>query len=203
MSVGNPVSKWNYASRLSAAIAYMGLHQGDAVSLTLFSEKDIHSIPASRRPSHLQVITDLLTNTTPHDETNIACSITPAIERLKRKGIVIIISDMIDELGATIEALRLLRGRGHDVVVLQLLAQEEREFPYKNEMLFIDPETNNEVRMNGGYVRLQYLEELNKHNAKLKDACQDMGITVSDLSTAVPAHIAIASFVAQRKGARL
>lgn len=172
MSFGTvPLSKFAYASVVAAAIAYIALEQRDAVGLILFNERMLNYIPPRMHPAHFSVIVRALETTRPHGYTNFGNAIFELGERLKRRGLVVLLSDLIEEDGSFQTALSFLRHRKHEVIAIQLLDPAEIELPFDEPSLFQDLELQRTLPADPTLIREAYKSEVENFIANCKEMC--------------------------------
>ncbi len=158
---GAPLSKLDYAKHLAAALAYLFVKQGDAAGLVTFDTATRGFIRAGSRPSQVRRILEELHATTPGKDTNVAGVLHDVAERIPRRGLVILISDLFDDPEKIVEALHHFDFRQHELVVIHLLAEEEITFPFKSFQRFRDLEgVQPMLRIDPQAVRATYLERL-------------------------------------------
>ncbi len=195
------LSKFDYARFLAASLAHLMLHQQDAVGLVTFDTKIRRYIPARSRISHLRAILEELSGTVAGNETNLAPIFHDIAERVHRRGLVIIISDLFDDPEQIIKALHHFRYRKHEVIVLHVMAEEELEFPFEGQVLFHDLElAGPDVQFDVRAIRAAYLDEVRSFIHRLEVGCGQMSIDYVPLSTARSFDVALAQYLAHRRG---
>ncbi|MCX7804675.1 MAG: DUF58 domain-containing protein [Planctomycetota bacterium] len=197
------VTKFEYARCLAAAFAYLMLKQGDAAGLSLFSSRETVSIPARRGFLHLRRLLSELAAARPGAGTDFGTGLGMAPERMRRRGIVVLISDMLDDPDRILDVIKGFRYRGHEVIAFRLLTPEERDFPYRDNFEFVDAETGDKLTAQGSYIRQAYLGALAAHTEKLKQGCRDMGADFVELTTDAILSNAIAAYLAGRRSTRV
>ncbi len=120
------ITKFRYATLLAAALAYLMTRQQDAVGLAIFDEKLRTFYPPRLKASYLREILKVLQQTEPSNTTHTQVALRNVLERIKRRGLVIVISDFLDEPKEVITSLKLLRNAGHEVIAFQVLDPVER-----------------------------------------------------------------------------
>ncbi len=197
------ISKFRYAQFLAAALAYIILHQQDAAGLVTFDNKVRSFVPPKSTPSQLMRILRTLDETSAENESGLAPILHEVAERIDRRGMVIIISDLFDKADSIIEALHHLRHKRHEVILLQVMANDELDFPFRKWSLFENLERNSErIKLDPALMRSTYLENLARHEQQIKDAIAKMNITHTLLNTSQPFDSALISFLARRMGRR-
>jgi len=127
---GRRLSKFEYARHLAASLAYLMINQQDAVGLVTFDAAVRRYVPARSRPTHLRILLDEMYQTQASDVTRIAPVFHEIAERVHRRGLVIIISDLFDDPEELLNALHHFRYRKHEVVLIHVMAEEELTFPF-------------------------------------------------------------------------
>jgi uncharacterized protein (DUF58 family) len=196
---GDPLSKFAYGRLLAASLAHLMIHQADAVGLVVHDDQVRRYIPARARPSHLRVLCEELVGHEPGAETALAPVYHDVAERIGRRGLVIVLSDLLDEPDALLEALHHFRYRKHEVVVFHLLAEEELTFPFDRPTVLHDLEpTGLRRRLDPRAIRSAYLDQLRAHLRTIEQGCGRMHVDYVPLSTAEPFDQALAEYLARR-----
>lgn len=196
------IQKWLYARSLAAALAYLMVHQGDAVGLAVYRDGTPDVIPPRGGTVHLNAVLRQLAATEPQGQTNTASGLASLPERLARRGLVILIGDLLDDTARTIEVMKNFRLRGHELIVFQVLTPEERHFPYRENYEFVDAETGEKLSAQASYIANAYRQALAQHNEALKSFCRQNDVDLVELDTAENLATALVGFLNRRKGAR-
>jgi len=198
---GERLSKFQYAQYLAASLAHLMIHQQDAVGMVTFDTQLRRYIPARSRNSHLRVLLDELSNTAPGEETSLAPIFHDVAERINRRGLVVIISDLFDELDPLLQALHHFRYRKHEVLLLHVVAEEELTFPFDQWSVFKDLEVSSRhVQLDPRAVRAEYLDRVRKHIRRLEMGCGQMGVDYVPMVTHQDFDVALAQYLAHRRG---
>jgi uncharacterized protein (DUF58 family) len=176
-----PLTKLQYASYLAASLAYLMTFQHDAAGLVTFDFKERDSIPPKQGPGHLRVLMQCLEKTTPGGETTLAQVFHRLAESIKRRALVIVLSDFFDDPDRLIASLKHFRHKKHEVLALQILDPAEVTFPFDDVTRIEDLETAREVTSDPVSFRNAYLDEFGKFQGLLRAGCRGAGI---DLVTA-------------------
>jgi uncharacterized protein (DUF58 family) len=195
---GEGPSKFEYASWVAASLAHLVLRQRDAVGLTLFDDRVRRSVPPSSSPGHLGSIVAALENPGLAEKTNAGSVLHEFADRLKRKGLVIIISDLFDDIERVKRGLRHLRHRGHEVIVFHILAHDELVFPFERLTLFEGLEGLPEKLAHPRTLRDAYLAELEAYLSAVRRACRDDRIDYVRIDTESKLDVALSSYLAAR-----
>jgi len=168
-----PWSKLEYGSFLAASLAYLMAMQHDAVGLISFDTKVRDRIPPRQGPGHLRVIMEKLEQTSPGGETGLADTLHELAESIKRRALVVVISDLFDDAEGLVSALKHFRHKKHEVVVFQTLDPAELNFPFDDVTRIEDLENGREVTSDPRAFRKAYLEELSQFLAAVRQGCLD------------------------------
>ena len=150
------VTKWRYASVLAAALAHLVVGQGDTVGLLAMTGERMTYLPAKGGRPHLWSLIATLDRLAPSGTWSPARGITRGAELLKRRGVVIVLSDFVDAEQDTQRELRRVASHGHDVAMLQVVAPDEERFPYRGDIEFEDLETHDRQLLDAGAVAPDY-----------------------------------------------
>ena len=192
------VTKLEYGSMLAGSLAYLMQRQRDAVGLTTFDDAIVTMLPPSARPSHLRSLLVKLDRMALGKQTNVAKPLHQLADGMAKRGLVILISDLIDEPGGVIEGLRHFRFRGTDVVVFHVMDPAELTFPFTRASRFRDLEGGDELMAVPSVVREQYLGELNGTIDRYKRELGGAGIDYRLLDTSEPLEFALMSYLSTR-----
>jgi uncharacterized protein (DUF58 family) len=142
---GAALSKFDYAATLVVSLAILLTRQQDPVGMVLFDEEAGRSLPPSATPAQVTVMTDLLRDCSPGRKTELGGLLRSLTDRVKRRGLVVIVSDLFTELGDFFDGLNRLRFLGHEVLVLQVLDRDELTLPFDGPTIFRDIEGDEEL----------------------------------------------------------
>lgn len=192
------VTKHAYAVSLAAALAYLMHRQRDAVGLVAFDDDIATEVPVSGRPGHLRRVLAALDRLETGRRSDVARPLTRLAEALTRPGLVVVVSDLLDEPEAVLRGLRHLRSRGADVIVLHLLDPAERDFPFRRVTRFRDLETGAEVRTLASRVRAPYRQAMDELVAAYERDLRLADVDYHRLDTSKPLDGALRSYLAAR-----
>jgi uncharacterized protein (DUF58 family) len=196
---GRTVSKFEHARRLAASLAYLMISQRDAVGLVTFDDSVRAMIPARSAPGHFSVLCKALEDTKTGGETPLSGILHTLAERIKRRGLVVIVSDGFDDVDELTGALRHLRHRHHEVLFLHTLAPEEEEFPFRRPSRFRSLERlGHDLRVDPVSLRRAYLERFNAFCDTLKERTRAMDADYHRASTAEPIETTLLDYLASR-----
>lgn len=192
------VTKWHYAQMACACLGHLLLRQRDAVGLAIVREKLYNYVRPLPRASHLARIINVLENTDAIGDSTLSDSLLELTNRLKRRGMVILLSDCFGDVQQLKHVLSQFRARGHDVMVFQILAPEELSFPFRRESFFQDLELPRRLQINPNSLRKQYLAEFQKFQEELRTAMTDSGVDLVTLTTDQDLGEALARYLRRR-----
>jgi uncharacterized protein (DUF58 family) len=179
------VSKWRYAQMAAASLAHLLLRQRDSVGLAIADNSSLLDfLKPQPRSSHLARMLDLLGRRRPGGPSALADVLSPLMGRLKRRGMVVLLSDCFGDVDALKKSLEQYRFFGHDVIVCQILAPEELTFPFRREAFFQDLELQGRLQINPNTIRKAYLKEFQAFMDRLRAAMTDIGVDLMTFSTA-------------------
>ena len=195
------MSKFRYAQFVCACLCYLVLHQQDSAGLITFDSTVREYLPARSNPTHLMRLLRALDGTRPADESGIAPILHEVAERVPRRGMVIVVSDLFDRVDALVEAMHHLRHRRHEVLLLQVMADDELTFPFRKWSLFENLErASHRVRLDPATTRAQYLENVGRHQKTIRDAAARLNISHALLNTRRSFDEALTGYLAARVG---
>ncbi len=197
-SAGN-LTKFAYASYLAAALSYLMIKQQDAVGLTLFDERITSFLPPHATRTYLRQILLSLQRATTGGKTGTASSLHQVAERIKRRGLVIVISDLLDEPRDVMTTLKHFRHRKHEVIVLHVLDPLERSFAFGNDAAFRDLETGERLTTQPWHIQRAYREAIAAFVDHYKRECREHGVDYVLLDTATPFDVALTEYLNKRR----
>jgi uncharacterized protein (DUF58 family) len=199
MSYGSRgMTKFEYAACLAASLGYLMNRQRDAVGLTAFNDRLVSMLPASARPGHLRALLLSLDRLSTGEPTNVSKPLRQLADTLKKRGMVVVISDLLDDPDAVIRGLKHFRFRGTELLVFHVLDPDEIEFPFDRATRFEDLETGEEVRAVPAAVRAHYLKEMGALLGRYKRELGASGIDYQLLTTAQPLEMALLAYLSAR-----
>jgi uncharacterized protein (DUF58 family) len=191
-------SKLNYGITLASALAYFIMRQRDAVGLITFDEKLREYIPPKCRQPHLMHILRTLAQLKPGTTTNAVKPLTDLAASLRKKSIVLFITDMLDDEVRVISTLQNLRAMGNDVIAFHVMDTAELNFPFNEASEFIDMESRESYITTPASIRKAYLSNLREFLDYCKKQCQSSGVDYCLLNTADPLDEALSSYMSKR-----
>jgi uncharacterized protein (DUF58 family) len=196
---GGIMTKLDYAGLLSGALSYMMLRQRDAVGLVTFDEQLRRYIPPRSKSGHLHVLLTEIAAQTPSEKTDIAGALHEMAERIKRRGLVIVMSDLLDDAANVVSGLRHFRYNKHEVIVFHILDPRERDFAFGSEAVFKDMETGEEMSTLPYQIRRHYSRQVTAFTGEITSACRQSNIDYHPIDTATPFDKALYAFLSKRE----
>src|SRR5258708_9418704 len=192
-SIGH--TKAQYANTLAATLAYFLNLQGDAVGLLTFDEQIRAYLPARHRPGHLRHLMLKLEEPVAGAATDLAVPLHRIARTVKKRALLVMISDLLGPIGTLEKDLTALTACGHEVMLFHLLDPPELPFGFEKAVTFHDVETGRRLFVDPTAARKDYLKQLENHNATVQSACQRLGIGYSRLGTDRPLELALFDFL--------
>lgn len=192
------VTKLEYGSFLAAALGYLITRQRDAVALMAFDERIVSMLPPSSRPGHLRSLLVTLDRLELGRRSDVSKPLHHLADALGKRGMVILISDLLDEPSRVVNGLKHLRFKGLDVIVFQLLDHDELTFPFDRVARFRDLETDDEVMAAPPAVREHYLRQMTDLIELYRRDLRVAGIDYQLIDTSRPLDFALMSYLATR-----
>lgn len=194
------LSKLDMANRLSSILAYLAVKQGDAVGLTLCRADGTLVVPTSRRPAHLQVIYDQMRTAEPTGATHLVNALHTMAEKIPRRGLVLVFSDLFTDVAAFSEALLHLKYRKHDVAVFHLMDPLELSFAFDRPTRFVDMEGGCSIVAEPSLISVEYHRALDIFLEKVKHSCLDVNADYRLVRTDQSLEEVLREFLVQRLG---
>ena len=191
-------SKADYGSTLAATLAYFLNMQGDAVGLATFDDKVTDYLPARNRPGHLRQLMLTLEGAPQGTATDLISPLEHMAQMLNRRGVVVLLSDMLAPLNELGKNLGQMRARGHEIIILQILDRTELELNFEGPLLLKDLETDRDLFIDPKQAVGRYLEKLQDHIGGIKKICANHGIQHQLLPSDEPLEFALLEFLNSR-----
>jgi uncharacterized protein (DUF58 family) len=196
---GAPLSKLAYGQCAAAALAYLVLHQRDAAGLVTFDEEIRQLIRPSSTPTQLKQLLGVMEETTPARKTRTGPIFHDLAERFARRGIVVILSDLFDDVEAMLAGLKHFRHRRHDVILFHILDPAEIDFPFQHITMFKGLEALGEVVTEPRSLRAAYQQEMQSFLRRVRTGCRAQQIDYLTVRTDQPLDAVLAAFLSARK----
>ena len=193
------MTKWTYAATVAASLAHLLIHQQDAVGLSLFDNELRRQLPVSTNRLSMRDIAGTIESTSPRDVTGVKAVFPRLAGSVPRRGMVVIISDLLMNVDDLIQGLQRFRYARHDVIVLHVLDRDEIEFPFVDRTLFEGMEqVGQELLTDPQTLRGAYLDALGGFLRRVRGACLNLRVDYALLSTADGLDVALSTFLAAR-----
>ena len=193
-----PESKFAYARRLAATLAYLAMHQGDAVGLTCCAGEIVRDIPPRRNPSHLQNIFNALADTAPTGETGLIEAMHVLAEKIRRRALVVVFSDLFSDPAELLRCFQHLRFRKHDLAVFHLLDRMELDFKFDRPIRFVDMETSASIVAEPGLIYPRYRAALDEYVERMRKGCREFKVDYRLVTTDQNYEKVLADFLLAR-----
>lgn len=196
------LSKLEYACFLAASLAYLMVRQQDSVGLVVFADGIQQHLPAHSTTAHLNEVLRTLEGVEPRAETDLAATFHQLAEMIKRRGLIVILSDLLDDEREVLRALRHFRHRRHEVIIFHLLDPAERRFPYERLSDFVDLETGARLQVDPRFVRREYLRQVEAFIDTYRQGATESNIEYVLAQTDTPYDRLLLAYLARRSKAR-
>lgn len=201
-SAAQPPHKLMYAVHLAAALGYLVTHQQDAIGLAVVGAGLQTLLPARSRRADLVHMLATLETVAPAGETGLAAGLHEALSRIPHRGVLVVMSDLLTEAEAMMQALHHARYRGHDVIIMHVLDAAEVHLPFDGALILEDPETGERMEVDADGVRERYRQAIEAWRAELKQRIAAMRGDYVALDTSMPFDKALVEFLIQRSKRR-
>jgi uncharacterized protein (DUF58 family) len=198
-SDGVPLTKLEYASFLAASLAYLTAFQHDAAGLVTFDAAVRDRVPPRQGSGHLRVLMEKLEHTQAGAETAVSAVLHESAESLKRRSLVVVLSDLFDDPAALVGALKHFRHKKHEVLVIQVLDPAEVTFPFDDVTRIHDMETGREVTSDPRAFRKAYLDAVNGFLDAVRGGCRSAHIDYALAQTDRPFDEFLGAYLARRQ----
>ena len=195
----NKISKLEYAKLISASLGYLMLKQQDAVGLTLFDDRIRVNIPARSKRSHLNVILSKMEKIKAGPETRMAPVLHSTAEVIKKRGLIILISDLFDNQEEVLSGLQHFRYKGHEVIVFHIMDPQEMKLDFSQRTRFRDMESGEEIITDPWHIQKDYQRDMEQFCDNYKIQCRQNNIDYVQLATDSPLDMALSEYLLKRK----
>lgn len=192
------LSKLEYAQCLAAALGTIVLQQRDSVSLTTFDNHICQFVRESNNASHTRQLLQAMQQFQPKHRSALGQVLHEFSQRIKRRGIVVLLSDLLGDINDLISGLKHLRYQRHEVLILHVLDSAELEFPFRQATLFRGLEALPEVLAEPRSIRKAYLAELQQFLQSIESSCRSLQFDYALLSTDRPFDEALRRILSER-----
>ena len=201
MQYGNgPLNKFEYAATIAASLSYLVLQQQDAVGCITFDDKVRMRVPIRSKRNHIHSVIDSLDTQSPSDKTDMYAVMREIAETVPRRGMIMLISDLLGDIEGTIKGLKLLRQRGHDILVFHVLDDDELDFEFNGAMRFDGLESDDFLNCNPRALREGYLTALNEFLTDIRRKCASNAVDYALIRTSDPLDAVLAKYLSRRLG---
>ncbi len=195
-----PLDKYEYGCTIAASLAYLLLRQQDAVGCVAFDDAVRVKVPQRTKRSHLNSIVQALAASEPREKTEMLSLLRAAVEAYPRRGLMILVSDLLVERTGLFKGLKLLRQHGHDVIVFHVMDDQELDFSFNGPTRFEGLELSERLACNPRALREGYLQALGAYLDEVRRGCARDGVDYVQLRTSQPLDAALAAFLSSRQG---
>ncbi len=194
------VSKADYASYLAAALAFLLINQRDATGLILFDDRIQKQLPPRSVASYLSPLLTNISNTEYGADTNISRVLHDIAEQIQRRGLLILISDLLDDPESVLKGLKHFRHDQHEVLVFHIIDAQEMAFNFSGDIIFEDLESNEKIKTQPWFIRDAYRENFNRFLEFYRINFSNNKIDYQPLMTDTPFDKALTKYLLKRKG---
>jgi len=195
----NKISKLDYGNYLSAALAYLMINQQDGVGLTLFDNQIQKFIPPRSKPSHINTILTQLDKIGSSKDTDVGIVLHEMAERIKKRGLVILISDLFDETENIMKGLKHFRHNKQEIIVFHIMDRKELDFNFTNRTKFKDMETDEQITTEPWKIRKVYQQAIRSYQDELRLRCREQKIDYVPLFTDQNLDLALNEYLKKRQ----
>ncbi len=196
------LTKYEYACQLAAALSYLLLRQQDSVGITTFDSEIRSRVPSSSKQNHLHAILSTLEHDQPAKKTDLQHMLAQVADEQTRRGLIVVISDLFVDRDGLFKGLKLLRTRGHDVMVMHVMDDQELDFNYAGTTKFEGMEEAGDLICDPRSLRDGYVEAVTKFVEELNRNCARQMIDFQTIRTSQHLDAALAYYVTHRVGMR-
>jgi uncharacterized protein (DUF58 family) len=194
------MTKYEYGCTIASSLGYLLLRQQDAVGCVSFDEGVRMTVPLRTRRNHLESIVQAMEISSPQNKTELYPILREVTETYPRRGMMILISDLLTDRDGLFRGLKLLRSRGHDVMIFHVMDDDELDFPFTGPTRFEGLESVDMLRCNPRALREGYLTALNAYLEEVRRGCSRNNVDYALLRTSQPLDAALAAYLSNRLG---
>ncbi len=196
-------SKLEYSKVLVASLIWLLLRQQDAAGVTIYNDRIRNEVPASSSPGHMRDVLYALESAQPEEDTDMSTVFHELAERITKRGLIMLVSDLLDDPEVILKGLKHFRHKRHEVVVFHVLDHQEIEFPFRDLTMFEGLETFPELMTDPRALRDAYLDAKRAHCDKIRAGCLNNRMDYVPLDTSQPLDAALSAYLATRAATRL
>jgi uncharacterized protein (DUF58 family) len=193
------LTKFDYAICLAAALAYLMIHQQDPVGLITFDQRVRDSLAPKSKRKQLGNLLSHLARLKPTGQTDIGQSLTQIAAMLRHRSLVMVFSDLLTDPEPVLRSLRVLRHRGHDVILFHILDEAEVQFPFEGVVELEEPETQERLQVDATHYRTAYAAELEAFRAAYRQECFQTGVDFVEVDTSMQFDKALMEYLIRRR----
>jgi len=194
----NKLSKFEYSKSLAASLAYLMIKQQDAVGLSTFDNKINLTIPPKTKPSHFNLIAQTLHNAKTGNTTKVSNILHILAQSIKKRGLIILISDLVDSHEDIMNGLKHFRYKGHEVIIFHILDPREIDLNFNESVKFIDLESDESITTDPRQVKAAYQKEIKDLVASYKNQCRKNKIDFINISTSDSLENSLINYLIKR-----
>lgn len=194
----SPLSKREYGSVVAAALATLLLRQRDAVGLATFDSSVRQFIPPAGTSAHMRLLLETLEKTESQPKTGLAATFNDLAERIKRRGLIVVISDLFETPEEILRGLQHFRYRKHEVILFHILDRDEIGFPFKESSIFEGMEGELPITAEPNALRTEYLKVFGDYVTALQRGCRELSMDYIQLPTDLAVDEALSRYLAER-----
>lgn len=203
MRYGNgPLNKYEYACTMAACLAHLMLKQQDAVGCGTFDDQVRSRVEPKTQRNHLQAILNVMDASEPREKTSFELILRRFAEKVSRRSMLVLISDLLADRNEVIAGLQLCRQRGHDVLVFHILDDDELEFPFSGTTRFESMETGDFITCNPRALREGYIEALQEFLDFIRRGCAQRNVDYELVRTSDSFAAVLAAYLSRRMHAK-
>jgi len=193
------ISKLAYGKVLAACLSYLILHQRDAVSVGIFDTSMRSHVPRTGNLASIHTIMEVLAGFNPVEQTSIGTTLHEVASQIKRKGIVILISDLFDDEETILSGIQHMRFGGNEVIVFHTMDPFELEFPFSGMVEFDGLEMAEKLMTRPREIRKSYLREVENFRTRIREGCERNNVHYVLVNTSQPLHEMLSGYLAFRR----
>jgi uncharacterized protein (DUF58 family) len=191
-------TKVEYARTAAATLAYFLSTQRDATGLVTFDQRIAEYVPARYRPGHLHRLMVCLERAVAGTSTDISAPLEQVAATVRKRGMVVLISDLLSDTAMLRTRLGYLRSQGHEVVIMRVLDPAEVDFEFTKPAMFVDMESGKDLFIDPAAARAEYKRKFTAHAAEVEKICRELGIGYHPMTTSQPLELALFDFMQTR-----
>jgi uncharacterized protein (DUF58 family) len=191
-------NKLEYAKLLAATLSYVTIRQRDSIALQVFDSDWRDELPPSSSMASMNAILHTLEDLKPEEKTSIGPLLEQLADRVRRRGLIFIISDVFDELDTFLKGLKHLRFQGHDVTLFHVMHPDEMTFPFTGNIKFDGLEIPEEIKTRPHLIRPAYLRIVKEYLQELQKGCEAYRVDYVQMDTTKPLELTLSNYLVRR-----